>query len=612
MFAEPLSLLALAVLAPLGWLWRLDRRRRAASDEAYGGAPELRRGRSGGRERLRDAMLGAALVLLVVAIARPQWGFAEAPVERRGIDIAIALDVSRSMTATDVLPSRAAAAANGLDTLFTHLRSDRVGLVIFAGRTFERSPLTLDLDAVSQLVRQAQRDSELVGPGTDLGQAIYEALTLLRVEDAAESQVILVVSDGEDLGETALAAAEVAAEEGVAVYTVAVGTEAGAPIPGDAPGIEQSRADRATLQAVAEATGGDFRELEAVAGLAIDVQRLRQSVFDEARARQPIERFQWFLAPALALLVVQALVSEAGRPRALTRLQAGSAAALGVLVVGACGGSALYQQVERGNEAYEEARYDDALFAYREALLSGPAEPVIGYNAGNTLHQLRRFEEAAVASGDALALTEDTELARWLGYALGNHSVERGLLEDARRRYVDVLRLDPEDRDAKANLELVLRLMDEAAPEVEPEPPEGQPGEENGDGAEPGGEGSSGDAGSATATPDPGSGPGGEQPTPTPPPEGSGPGEGPDGVEGDPADGDGEGGDAGAGGAPGGGPQQTLTAEEAAAALRAALAEAGDELSLEEALRLLELARQLSALEALDPSNSETGGFSDR
>jgi hypothetical protein len=74
----------------------------------------------------------------------------------------------------------------------------------------------------------------------------------------------------------------------------------------------------------------------------------------------------------------------------------------------------------------------------------------------------------------------------------------------------------------------------------------------------------------------------------------------------------GVGGVAGAGGAPAGGPQQTLTAEEAAAALRAALAEAGDELSLEEALRLLELARQLSALEALDPSRGETGGFSDR
>lgn len=607
-FAEPRSLLLLLALIPLAAIWYFDRRRRMAADAAYGGDRRLRLGQSNWRIGLQTGALALGLVLLVLATARPRWGSADLPVERRGIDIAIALDVSRSMTTTDVLPSRAEAAATGIQSLLAHLRTDRAGLVIFAGETFERSPLTLDMNALGQLVARAQLEARLAGQGTDLGGAIDASLALLDVEDAAQTQVIIVVSDGEDLGDGALAAASRAAEAGVRVYTVAVGTDAGAPIPGDASGTTPSRADRITLEAVAAATGGQFRELGTIAGLAIDFQQLRQSAFDNSTEVQPIERFQWFLAPAIVLLALPLVVAEAGRLRPLFRSSAGVTGLTSVLLIVGCGGSQLYQHMDAGNRAYSEGRYEDALAEYRDARIAAPEEPAVGYNLGNTLHQLRRFEEASVLSEEALRTATDPALAESLHYALGAHAVERGLLNEARSQYIAALRLDPNDIDAKANLEFVLNMIEPASVQPPDEPPtQDQPPVDE-----------------PTSTP---------QNDGTPPRDGASDGQPPVGNEssdtGAQGSGSGEptggtpGGDAGgeAGGAGGasdsqpaeGAPTDLEAATAAAqAALAEALAQAGDELTLEEALNLLKLSDQLSALQALASDGSNSGGVTDR
>ncbi len=604
-FAGPLSLLLLVLLIPLAWLWRVDHHRRINADAAYGGDSQLR-GHTTWRTRIRIASLTLAVLLVVVAAARPQWGSADQPVERRGIDIAIALDVSRSMTATDVLPSRAAASAAGLRTLLTHVRSDRAGLVIFAGDAFERSPLTLDMNALAQLVAQAQRESPLVDRGTDLGAAIDASLLLLADEGAARTQVIVIVSDGEDLGDEALAAAARAAQAGVAIFTVAAGTDAGASIPGDQQATAPSRADRITLQAVAVLTGGEFRELDAMPGLAIEFQRLRQSLFDEATESQPVERFQWFLAPAIALLALQLVVAEASRLRPLARARLGTLGVTSLIFIAGCGGSQLYQHIEAGNEAHEQQRYEDALTDYREARLIAPTESVVGYNLGNTLHQLRRFEEAAVLSSEALSTTEDPALAQSLRYALGGHAVERGLLFEARAHYIDVLQLDPNDIDAKANLELVLGMIEPAvvpppAPEDDPAPadqpvdPDAQSGDGDADAQPP-----NSDNPDDSEGPDGGAG---EQGSGS-----SSPGQPSDGQSDQPGD------TAGGAGEVGQGSESNLelSIAQAQAALAQALADAGGELTVEEALQLLELSSELGALRSLDAGGAAPGGVTDR
>ncbi len=526
---QPLTLLAMLALLPAAGAWWYATRRTRRSDTAYGGAATLHRGRSARRTRIRGVLLLAAMALIVLGMARPQWGRADTPLERRGIDVALVLDISRSMQAPDVVPSRAEAAAAGLRDMLLHLHGDRVGLVTFGGSAFKRSPLTLDLPAMSELVTRAQRESALVRPGTDIGQAINIALQVLNVPDRAQTQVIVLISDGEDLGATAHEAVTSANAADVHIYTVAAGTEQGAPVPpaeGARPGTAAvvSRADRAALARIASETGGSTRDVKAVAGLAVEFSRLRQSAFDRERQPAPIERFQWVLGIGIALLVAQSLIAPASASdeRASRRSEQpsrGAASAITAILVAllltSCSGTPAYRAVADGNAAYARGDLAAALAAYQQAKTLAPDNPTIDYNLGNALQRLDRLDEATTASKAAVSRATDAETIRYAMYALGNHAVRRDALTEARDAYVTVLQRDPDDADARHNLELVLRALQPSArkpqptPTPPPSPPSGQggtstpppPGTPPGAQPSPSGSPQPGTAGQPTSTP---------------------------------------------------------------------------------------------------------------
>ena len=593
-FGNPAALLWLLALVPVALAAAYAGRRRRRADEAFGGPPALRWGRAPWRRPLQLVLLLAALALAAVAVARPQWGTEERELTRLGIDVAIALDISRSMTATDLEPSRAEAAAAGLQEMLNHLRGDRVGLVTFAGDAFERSPLTLDLKALGQLLARSQNEAALVRQGTDLGDAIDVSLRLLAVENPANTQVVVLISDGEDLGDELGPAIERARDLGIRIYTVAAGTAAGGAIPPregeEGGGGEISRADRATLAGIAEATGGDRRELESIVGLAVEFQRLRQSAFDEGSDDAPVEGFQWFLGAALLLLGLQMLVAEAGLRRSIPRgrITLGSAALLAVAIVVACG-SAEYGRVRDGNDAYADGRYTDALTAYREARELAPDAPEIDYNAGNALHQLARYEEATVASAAAAGATEDPELFARSTYAVGSHAFRRDDLEAAREAYISVLLHNPDDRDAKHNLELTLRRLAGDDPEA-PRGGGNVPGPDAEDQPPNAGDGTPGPG----EAPDVDTPPGDEQQPQPGDPEAGG-----ESDQADPTAGD--------------GPMPPTTVEDAQALLSEALLRLGDDaLTLEDAISILDLVRVTNELESLEPRTGGAGGLPDR
>ena len=586
--ATPLALLALLALPALAWTVRRAGERRRDGDAAYGGSEALRRGRSQARRRAQTALLLAVLALVAVAAARPRWGTQDVPVSRSGIDIAIVLDISRSMTADDVEPSRAAVAANGLARMLESLRGDRVGLLTFGGSAFSRSPLTLDLGAVAQLVEQAQGEARLVRPGTDFGAALHQAITLLDVEDPAAAQVVVMVSDGEELGTRLDAAIRRAQAAGIRIYTVAAGTEAGAPIASDdRGGTELSRLDRVTLSRIAEETGGELRDIDGVAGLAVEFSRLRQSQFAEAEQPAPVERFQWFVGAALSLLFAQSLIGEAARPRPLRagRITLGATALIAVLVV-ACGGSAAYRHVRDGNEAYAGGSYEQALTQYRLAAELQPEDASIAYNTSNALHELRRYEEASVASEQALLLATDVEVLQQATYALGGHAFRRGALAEARDAYISVLRRDPADEDARHNLEVVLLALGPPRPPISGvEPAESDNGGSDGGAANrvPAGDGDTPTDGDGTAQ--------------------NGDGQQPPNAPSDPGDGPSQ---------AGSGSDGATTLEGAQISLEDALTGLGREVTFDEALRILELLRRVNSLESLGEVGPRPGTLPDR
>lgn len=591
-FGEPLALYALVVVpVVVVALWQARRSRRAAL-AMLGGAPALRVGVHEGRRVTSGVLLVLALVLAILAAARPQWGEEDREVVHRGIDLVIALDVSRSMEATDIAPSRAQASAAGLAAMLEHMTGNRVGLVIFAGSAFERSPLTVDLEAVSTLVGRAQADAPLVAPGTDLGVALDLALRVLDVEDRARAQVVLVVSDGEDFGRSFDGPASRAEQAGIRIYTVFAATSTPTVLPEHTGGTDATTGNPDVLGALSARTGGAAREVGQLAGLAVEFRRLQQTQFDVDAERQPVDRFAWFTGGALLLLALALAAGEGGIRQPRLRMRSGViATALVALLLAGCG-TATWRHVQAGNEAYEERRFEDALVAYeRAAEETDAAAGAVHYNRANALHQLGRYEEAADAAGQALEAaltTEDRSTAALAQYTAGNVAFARQQLDEARQAYIAVLRLDDQDRDAKANLELVLSLI-QPPPESEPEPEPGtEPGVGEGDGQ---GDGAADGAGEGEGEGDGGAPQPGEADTQPGEPSGPSP------LPGRPQPGQ----------VPPSGPEREAAIDAARVDLAQALGEVGEAMTAEQARRILELTRRLNELEGL-PARSSGGG----
>jgi len=490
--AIPLAGLALAAL----WRWR------SRAEAAYAGRGALDAvspGRSPARRALKAGLLMAALALLALAAARPQVGSREVPLERRGVDLMIVLDVSESMEASDVAPSRRERAQQEIDALLDRLRGDRAGLVLVAGSAFLRSPLSSDLGAVKQMVASASLERFLLQAGTALADGIDAAAGALS-ESKTAARIILVVSDGEDHQGRALEAARSASGKGLLVYAAGVGTAAGGTIPqvDPATGATQpkvapdtgapvvTRLDDTLLRALATTGGGRYVALDGpgtpLAALADDFARLQTTVFATGSKRQPEERFQWFLAGTALLLVLETAISDTrGRPRWSGRkaVALGPLALLAGLLAAACA-SAAHSLNDDGNRFFAQGQYDRALESYQRAQAERPDLLQFDYNIGNALHRLGDYSRAVEETQRATAAT-DSDLAFRAYYSLGNHYFRLGQLQAAFDAYKQALILKPDDLDSKYNLEVVTRaLAEQPPPEQSPgagPPQESTPGE---------------------------------------------------------------------------------------------------------------------------------------
>ena len=321
--------LLLPALVALEW-WAAARRRRALDRFGERGRIDrLTAAVSRGGQLTRTVLLLAAVVLLVTALARPQFGDRVDMVRREGQDVVVALDLSASMEAEDVAPNRLAAAKLAVGRLIERLDGDRIGLVAFAGEAFVQSPLTLDYAAAALFLNAMEPDLVPV-PGTDLGQAIEVALDGFG-EPGERNRQLVVITDGEDHEGAIDAAVERAADEGVRVYTVGLGSTEGVPIPSfdesgapngflrdDEGSVVTTRLDGVTLQRVADRTGGAYYHAAAGSGAAFDrlVEELTGGEGGEIESREVTryeEQYQIFLGLALLLLAAEALISERRR-----------------------------------------------------------------------------------------------------------------------------------------------------------------------------------------------------------------------------------------------------------------------------------------------------------
>ena len=330
LFAWPAALPAL-LLVPLAWwgLRELDRARARRLVRLVG--PRTRRlaaELSEDRRRVSRALWTGGLALALLAAAQPLLGVEVRRVEHRGVDLFVCLDVSRSMLAGDLQPSRLESAHGEIRALADRVRGDRVGLVAFAGEARLCVPLTRDMDTFAELAELTDPLSVERG-GTDLGAALDAAREAFE-ERSGRHEAILLVTDGEDLEQRGLRAARACHEAGIAVHCAGFGSPRGSKIAVGSPSNESFLRDRAGeevvsamdpagLRRIAEATGGSFADAQASPRPLVELYRTRvlpmaRKSFSAEERRERKNRFQWPLLLALAFWILEFSRSDRVRP----------------------------------------------------------------------------------------------------------------------------------------------------------------------------------------------------------------------------------------------------------------------------------------------------------
>ena len=328
-FEHPGALWLLLIIVLLNILWIKNKiwKKKAISNFAeINTLSKIFNGFSNNRSSIKFFTFRIAIGLLIIAAANPQYGENERTVVSKGIDIMVALDISKSMMAEDLVPddNRLDSAKLAIGKLMKELRGDHVGIVVFAGEAYKQLPLTPDYQVAKLFLKSVGSDM-ISSQGTDIGNAIELCMSSFS-EDRKTNKAIVIISDGEDHEEMAVNAAKDASENGVVICTVGMGSEKGVPIPiirnGKKVGIKKdqdeltvlTKLNEENLIQIAEAGNGTYTKTK---GLSLDlrkildrINKIEKTSLKKDRYSTYDDQFQWFLFPGLLLLLLDFVIFE--------------------------------------------------------------------------------------------------------------------------------------------------------------------------------------------------------------------------------------------------------------------------------------------------------------
>ena len=321
-FANQDFLLLLLLVPVIPIVYALVRRSRSRALRKFGEkelVQALMPSWSGAKGWIRIVLFSLAFACFAVGISRPQIGAKLSKHETRGAEIMVCLDVSNSMLARDYSPDRLERAKLAISRMVDRLDGDRIGLIIFAGSSFVQLPITTDYVSAKMFLGSLSTDSVPV-QGTAIGDAILTAAKSFSAQ-SEKSRAIVVITDGENHEDDAVAAAKQAAELGIRVYAIGVGTASGQPIPKDGDlmkdeegNIVVTKLDEKTLQEVAAAGGGAYvhagNDEFGLNPIIDDLKRLEDEKFESVVFEEYDEQYMYFFAAALFLFVLELLIGE--------------------------------------------------------------------------------------------------------------------------------------------------------------------------------------------------------------------------------------------------------------------------------------------------------------
>jgi Ca-activated chloride channel family protein len=435
----------------------------------------------------RMARLGLASALVGVAVAGPRWGDERSVVRSRGIDMCLALDASLSMMAQDERPSRLERMKEEVRRLRAASPGDRMCVLVFAGRSYVLSPLTIDEGALDLFLDNL--DPSVVGQaGSSLARTIRQGVDLLTLTNSGADRALVVMSDGEAFEplEDIQSEAKRAGDQGISVVTVGFGTTTGATIT-----IKQSDGSTTlkkdengntvvtqyhpeTLKAAADAARGTFIDAAAT-DKASRVKSALSTLRTQARAslggESKTPRYQWFLFPAFALLLLDTLLLERRGRRRPSAAAAHTAAAASVLFVLSLNGCIGLTRTQQAVAAYRRNQFMESASLFRDAITAGDKTEQTLYNFGTALVAGDSTASAAEAL-ERVIDSKDDELRFRALFNLGLAHLKPGLaapsgqdngqLDSTLAVYKKALMMRPGDLDAKWNYELALHKKKES------------------------------------------------------------------------------------------------------------------------------------------------------
>ena len=474
-FEEPIYLYLLAVIPVLALVrWLLERKQHKRLRKF--GDPELLSQLMPDVSRWRPAAkfwtLEAALALLIVMIARPQMGTRISHDKRTGIETIIAMDISNSMLAEDVAPSRLDRTKMMVENLVDNFTDDKIGLIVFAGDAFVQLPITSDYVSAKMFLSDIH-PSLMATQGTDIATAINMATNSFTQQQGV-GKAIIVVTDGEDHEGGALEAAKDAKKKGMRVYVLGVGSPNGAPIPLGNGNYMKDRTGNTVMtklneemcRQVAEAGGGAYIHVDnnsnAQQQLDNELSKLTKKEMQSTIYSDYDEQFQAFGIIALILLIIEICILDRKNPLArriniFGRRQRTATVLLLLFAATAAVAQTDRQYVTSGNKLFRNGQFDQAEVAYRKAIEKIPRNPQAHYNLGNAL-MAQKKDSAAVQSLQKSTELETSKIRKAMAFHnIGVVCQQHKMYGEAIEAYKSALRLNPKDDATRYNLELCKR-----------------------------------------------------------------------------------------------------------------------------------------------------------
>lgn len=423
------------------------------------------------RPRIKFWLLEFGLSMLIIAIARPQMGIQAKTDKRVGIETIIALDISNSMLAEDVKPSRLVRSKMLIENLIDKFTNDKVGLIVFAGDAFVQLPITSDFVSAKMFLNTIE-PSLIATQGTDIATAINMASHSFTKQEGI-GKAIIVITDGEDHEGGANEAAQKAREKGMTVYVLGIGTSRGAPIPlGDGSGYIKDERGEVVLSALNEAMckeiansgGGSYIQVnnnsDAQKLLDIELSKLSKNEISSNVYTEHGEQFQIFCFIAILFIVFEMFISER-KTKLFRNIKLFEAKRTLIIVLMVFFSISMFGQYERhyvrsGNKKYNKGNYSEAEIDYRKAIENGN-NPQATYNLGNAL-LMQKKDSAAIRQYEDAARIEKNSFRKAKSYHnIGVICQNHQMYSEAIEAYKNALRLNPNDDETRYNLEICKR-----------------------------------------------------------------------------------------------------------------------------------------------------------